>query len=95
MFVILDSESILGVPLVPSVKIVDAPSEAVVRRIPPLVPSQKIKSFGPAASSFLYTITCECPKCDKLFDVQRYVEQFAPIDPESCRITCFDCSIKR
>ena len=44
---------------------------------------------------YLATIVCECPKCDKLFEVQRYIEQFAPIKDEDCRITCVDCIIKR
>ena len=42
----------------------------------------------------LATITCKCPKCDKLFDVQRYVEQFAPIKEEDCIINCIDCIVR-
>jgi hypothetical protein len=44
---------------------------------------------------YLAKITCCCPKCDKLFDVERYVEQFAPIYDEYCRVVCFECSGKR
>jgi len=43
---------------------------------------------------YLATIVCECPKCDRLFEVQRYVEQFAPIKDEDCRITCSLCLTK-
>ena len=43
---------------------------------------------------YLATITCQCSVCDRLFDVQRYVEQFKPIDPESCIIKCVKCIIK-
>ena len=43
---------------------------------------------------YLANITCECPHCDKLFEVQRYVEQFKPIKESDCRITCSDCIIK-
>jgi len=43
---------------------------------------------------YLATITCRCPKCDKLFDIQRYVEQFAPVYEEDCRITCVECIVK-
>ena len=42
----------------------------------------------------LAKVTCCCPKCDKLFDVERYVEQFAPIKVEDCQVRCFECSIK-
>ena len=41
----------------------------------------------------LATITCQCPKCDKLFDMQRYVEQFTPIYPEDCYVVCIKCRI--
>ena len=42
----------------------------------------------------LAKVTCCCPKCDKLFDVERYVEQFAPIKAEDCIIICVDCMAK-
>ena len=42
----------------------------------------------------LSKVVCCCPKCDRLFDVERYVEQFAPIKHEDCQVRCFECSIK-
>lgn len=43
---------------------------------------------------YLAKIVCECPECDKLFTVERYVEQFKPIREEDCRILCFSCAMK-
>ena len=40
-------------------------------------------------------ITCSCPKCDRLYDVQRYVEQFAPVPEDSCRRVCVNCMVRR
>ena len=41
----------------------------------------------------LAKITCECPKCDKLFTMERYVD--GPVDIDSCRVVCFNCIRRR
>ena len=50
--------------------------------------------FSDERKVILAKVTCCCPMCDKLFDVERYVEQFAPIKVEDCQVRCFQCSIK-
>ena len=42
---------------------------------------------------YLAKITVCCPECDKLFAVERYIEQFKPINRDSLFVKCFECSV--
>lgn len=40
---------------------------------------------------YLARLQVECPRCDKIHEISRYLECFKPIDRESLYVKCLDC----